>query len=211
MKIADAYPGREDGSYTLLFGNIKLGSLISAVHATAIRMGNELERLVHDRVVLIDANNLQQFIDRTLPEGVYVIPKQVLMTDSRLRFDECPDMICVDTKANTCLVVELKLGDNFDTKKANGEVNALRRYAAKLNMAIPYRVSYAVCMFTALNTQAVIAGFKNRITDREALTGKQFCDLLGISFPDILMELQATQHENVVFLLKKIKEIEAQL
>lgn len=209
MRIAESYPGRKDGSYTLLFGDERLGSLISAVHATAIKTGNELEKLVHDRVKLVDADNLQQFFDRTLPQGIYVVPKHVLMTDRRLRFDGCPDMLCINTKDNTCTVIELKLGDNFDTKKASGEVNSLRKYAKKLDLVVAYRVSYAVCMFNAGDTETVIAGFKGRISEKEALTGRQFCELLGISYDDIVFHLRSEQKENVDFLVNKIKEITA--
>ena len=44
--IADSFPGRKDGSYTLLFNDEDIGSLISAIHASSIKMGNALEDII---------------------------------------------------------------------------------------------------------------------------------------------------------------------
>ena len=56
------------------------------------------------------------------------------MLDRRLKFDQIPDTIIVNVKPNTCKIVEIKLGDNFDTKKAQGEVDHLKKYADKFQI-----------------------------------------------------------------------------
>jgi hypothetical protein len=205
--IQESFPGREDGSYTLLFGDEQIGSLISAVHATAIRMGTELEHLVTELAQTIDNSNLDAFFNKTLKPGVYVIPKKT-MKDKRLRFDQQPDVIVVNVTQNSCKVIEIKLGDQFDTKKSAGEVENLKLYADKLNRATNYRVSYAICMWYAKDKAAVITGFKGTISPAEALTGAEFCQMVGISYKDINARIAQNQKANRDFLFSKVHELQ---
>jgi len=204
--IQESFPGREDGSYTILFGDEKIGSLISAIHATSIRMGSELERLITELANTIDDRNLDAFFNKTLQPGVYVIPKKT-MRDKRLRFDQQPDAIVVNVTQNSCKIIEIKLGDAFDTKKAAGEVENLKRYADKLNRATTYRVSYAICMWYAKDKAAVIYGFKGTISPAEALTGAEFCQMVGIAYNAINDRIAQNQAANRQFLFQKVHEL----
>lgn len=206
--IADSFEhARTDGSYSLLFGDRKLGALMSAVHATSIKMGNELEQLIIERAKVIDEQNINQFFEKTLPDGIWIIPKRVIGIDKRLNFDPKPDMILVITQKNTAKVIEMKLGDNFDTKKAQGEVDVLKRYTEKLDKATTYKVSYAVCMFYAKSKSAVVVGFKNKITEKEALTGREFCEIVSIDFEEINKVISEKQEMNRKFFFMQISEI----
>ena len=205
--IQESYPGREDGSYTLLFGDEQIGSLISAVHATSIRMGTELEHLITELAQTIDSSNLEAFFNKTLLPGVYVLPKKT-MRDKRLRFDQQPDIIVVNVTQNSCKIIEIKLGNQFDTKKSAGEVENLKRYADKLNRATTYRVSYAICMWNAKTKAEVVIGFKNTISPAEALTGAEFCQMVGIAYGAINDRIAQNQAANRLFLFQKVHELQ---
>jgi hypothetical protein len=204
--ISESFPGRRDGNYTIIFGDEDLGSIISAVHATSIKMGNELERLVTAYANVIDRQMLDQFFNKTLKPGIYIIPKST-MSDRRLKFDQKPDVLVVNVEQNTCKIIEIKLGDNFDTKKSQGEVDNLKGYAEKLDKATTYRVSFAICMWFAPDKSAVINGFKGTITANQSLTGAEFCEMVHIDYHNINMQISMHQQANRDFLFSKISEI----
>jgi hypothetical protein len=204
--ISDSYPGRKDGNYSIIFGDEVMGSLISAIHATSIRMGNELEQIITELANVIDTAHIDAFFNKTLKPGVYIIPKKT-MGDRRLKFDQKPDVLVVNVNKNTCKIIEIKLGDNFDTKKSRGEVDNLKRYADKLDKATTYRVSYCICMWYAKDKTAVVHGFKSMITEAEALTGAEFCQMVGINYSDINSRIATHQHINRQFVFDKIISI----
>ena len=207
--IEDSYPGRKDGSYTRIFGSAEIGSLISAIHSTSIAAGNDLETLISYYANLIDDSLIDAFHNHSLPPGKYLITKKVIKNDTTLKFEQEPDCIMVLTKDNECKIVEIKLGDNFDTKKSKGEVTSMRKYAQKANMVLKYKVSYAVCMWFAKDKESVVNGFKREITAKEALTGREFCKLLDIDYDVINSKLDAYQKQNRDFLFSKVAEIQS--
>jgi len=201
--ISESFPGRRDGNYSIIFGDEDIGSLISAVHATSIKMGTELERIIVELAKTIEGDQIDAFFNKTLKPGIYIIPKKTML-DRRLRFDQSPDVLVVNVDKNTCKIIEIKLGDNFDTKKSSGEVNNLKLYADKLNRATTYRVSYAICMWYAKDKQAVVIGFKGTISTLEALTGSDFCAMVGIDYDAINKRIASHQERNREFLFDQI-------
>jgi hypothetical protein len=201
--ISEAYPGRRDGNYSVIFGDNDLGSLISAVHATSIKMGTELEHIIIELAKVIEPAHLDAFFNKTLKPGIYIIPKRT-MQDKRLKFDQVPDLLVVNVDKNTCKIVEIKLGDNFDTKKSQGEVDNLTQYAAKLDRATTYRVSWSVCFWYAKDKAAVVNGFKGTLSESQALTGAEFCRMVGIDYNAINTRIASHQQANRDFLFQHI-------
>jgi hypothetical protein len=205
--IKNSFPGRRDGNYSTIFGDDDIGSLISAVHATSIAMGNDLEHIVIEFANIIDETLIDAFFDKTLKPGIYVIPKRMFSLDKRLKFDQKPDVLVVNVVQNTCKVIEIKLGDNFDTKKSQGEVQNLKAYADKLDKATTYRVSIGVCMWYAKDRSAVVKGFKNAITEREALTGLEFCNMTNMDYEMVNARISMHKQLNREFLFEKVTSI----
>ncbi len=54
-------------------------------------------------------------------------------------------------------------GDNFDTKKSQGEVNDLSTYSNALANKLPYpwRSEIKVCMFNQHDKTKIVSGFKD--------------------------------------------------
>jgi hypothetical protein len=53
----------------------------------------------------------------------------------------------------------------------------------------------------------VVVGFKGSISENEALTGKDFCDLVGINFDDINKRIALDQEANREYLFNSIRII----
>ena len=106
--IKDANPGRKDGGYTRLFGDEIMGSLLSQCQATVISSGTELQTKIKSKIPLVK----YPFIFTGI--GYLDKPKEIKGQ---------PDLILVHNTGDGIIgyVVELKAGDNFDTKKCQGE------------------------------------------------------------------------------------------
>lgn len=210
-KIENSKKGREDGGYTRLFGNKQLGALISQVHAASISAGNELETLVQSNSCVIEEQQLADLFKGNLDEGTFLIPKSILkkrVTDQiGLRDKKIePDFLLLVVSETICYVVELKDGDSFDTKKSEGEVTNLKTYAEALGRKLPYPwiVHWRVCMFNQCDKEAIVRGFKNRIERAQAMTGEEFCCLLGISYDALTRKRVADQEPNLTYFVHQL-------
>ncbi len=108
------------GGYERLFSNRALGKLISRVHSACITAGNELEKLIMERVNKI--GNLDDFLSHEImPEGIFVASKKGVKKCQS--FDHSatgePDFLVFKrrNKNQQCYVIELKDGHVFDTKR----------------------------------------------------------------------------------------------
>ena len=127
-KIANA-KWRKDGNswYMRVIGSDKLGQLLSRVQSTVISNGTELERLIVERSNLIE--NIDIFIERAtiwnIQNGTFLCLKKVFKKSEKyssiVKGIEPDMLIFIVQNERICKVIELKDGDNFDTKKAQWE------------------------------------------------------------------------------------------
>ena len=98
--------------YERLFGNRQLGMLMSKVQSAVISTGNELEGIL--------ANEIKD------TKGISI---QKINKENRVfkRIKDGHDIIidCVVEKEGKFMLIEIKDGDTFDTKKVAGEVASL--------------------------------------------------------------------------------------
>ena len=197
-------------AYERLFGIDELGALMSRVHSAVISSGTELERMVLARVEKIE--NLDEFLKmEIMPDGVFVAPKKQIKKSVSLEFPEAePDFLIFKRRQGqqNCHVVELKDGHVFDTKKARAERRAIHAFIEQNAHRIQYRVSCHFCCFNQPDRNAIVAGFKRKITKDEAMTGREFCDLLEIDYDEIVRSRQDEQPANVEFFLQELAKID---
>lgn len=209
-KIANAKIKTTSGGYLRVFNNNELGSLVSRVQSTVISNGNELEKLILERTTNID--NLNDFIDNTTKgitaDGVYVCTKKILKK-SRYAIDNIePDLLVfLVQQARICKVIELKDGDNFDTKKAKGEKENLEKFATEFGAKIPFVAEYYVCAFNQENKEQIVAGFKHEFTLEHVMTGKELCKLLNISYDEIIEIRKQDGEENFIYFIEQLLNI----
>lgn len=211
-QIKDSKPGRRDGSYTRIFDDSDIGAMLSQVHATSIRAGTELEKLIQkhakDNEILIP--DLDAFLKLANNfEGVFLADKKVIRKAQTISASAQPDYLVFDQRQGKrrCYVVELKDGDVFDTKKTDGEIDALNNFMQVAARRIEYSLEIRVCSFNQQDKGAIANGFKNRIDVSEVWTGSEFCEMLGIDYHAILSERREHAASNREWLVSSMMHI----
>lgn len=64
-----------------------------------------------------------------------------------------------------------------------------------------------ICGFNADSREEIQIGFKGKISIEEAMTGKEFCDLLGIDYDNILAIRAADRESNYDVFLEELLAI----
>jgi len=211
MALIETRKGRADGGYTRLFGDAELGRLFSRVQSAVIASGSELERFVIESADTLD--DLDAFLDLDIvPEGVFVVPKRALKKSTRLDYaDVEPDFVVFERrgKRHHCYLIELKDGDTFDTKKAAGERASLHRFMNSISPYVQFSTSVHFCCFHRETRAEVVEGFKHKIKDSEALTGREFCDILRIDYDKLIERRREHQRRNFEDFVDSLSEIPA--
>ena len=208
-KIRDATPKNTSGGYNRLFNNAELGFLISKLQSTVISAGSELERLIKERVNTI--KDLDEFLQmEIMPDGVFLATKKEIKKSVKLNSSGSePDFIIFRRKKDHqhCHIVELKDGHVFDTKKVDGEREALHGFEQRNSKRLPYTVSTHFCAFNQTDKQVIWDGFKRRINFDEAMTGKEFCELLEIDYQEIVSVRLQDSHDNIHYFINELLKI----
>lgn len=212
MLIESKFPGRSDGGYTRLFDNENIGSLLSAVHATVISSGNNLQTIIENHCQNLTNIDFESFVSGSLYNGKYLFTSHLIKTKLKKHI-ECvhePDFVFVVIYDKNCYIIELKDGDTFDTKKSAGEVKHMREFAECFSAKFTdYNVFIRYCMFNQDNKKMIVDGLKKNITTEEAMTGKELCDLLGISYTNILQQRKKFAPNNIDFFVRELLKINA--
>lgn len=196
--------------YARLFGNEQLGCLISKIHATSIANGNELEKTINELIKQDSRiiSNFDEFIAKDImPDDIYLIPKKVLKKSELIDYSEQePDFVVLKSEKNKrhCYIIELKDGDNFDTKKSSSEKLSLKKFESYISTKIQYTTSIHVCCFNQSDKSKIVAGFKNKITINEAMTGEEFCKLLKINYLNIIDSRKNDQIDNLEYFIEEL-------
>jgi len=210
--LRDANPKNASGGYERLFGNAELGQLASRMHSTVISAGGELERMI--KALVPEIPDLDAFLQRDppMPEGVFLVSKTQLKKSTKLASAGAePDFMIFRHREGrqACHVVELKDGHMFDTKKASGEQEAMSEFVKQNSPHIPYRVQCHFCAFNQESKTAIWEGFKKKIKLEEAMTGREFCELLEIDYDEIVAKRQADGPTNLDYFLSELVKIPA--
>ena len=209
-RLRDARPKNTSGSYERIFGNAELGVLASKIQSAVISSGSELEAMIVAATPNI--RDLDAFLEQEImQEGVLLAGKTQIKRSNMLNFAGSePDFMVFKRRGGvqTCHIVELKDGHVFDTKKASAERQAMHRFIEHNAQHIQYRFRAHFCAFNQDDRQAIWDGFKRRIAFDEAMTGREFCDLLEIEYDAIVEARRADGPDNVEFLLSELLKIE---
>lgn len=210
MLIKESFPGRKDGGYTRLFNNEEIGSLLSAIQASVIRSGNNLQNIIEIHSQHLTDIDFETFVFGNLLNGKYLFTSNLIKNKLKVHI-KCshePDFVYVVICDKDCYIIEIKDGDTFDTKKSAGEVKHMREFAECFsNTFIDYNVKIRYCMFNQDNKKSIVDGLKKNITVEEAMTGKELCDLLGISYSSIIEQRKKSAPENIDFFVSKLLDI----
>ena len=189
-RIEDANPKKSSGGYRRLVGDNKVADVLQKAHSTVIANGNELEKIVTDMAQEISDLDafLQQEKSGQLNPGIYLCSKKVIKKSSFAHQGKIePDFLIFSLNGSkTYIVLELKDGDIFDTKKAQGEKDNLVAYTNFLGARIQFSVDYKICCFNQDKKEEIVRGFKKKFTQNEVLTGKELAKILNIDYAQII-------------------------
>lgn len=183
--------------YERLFGNRALGMLISKVQSAVISTGNELESILASEIknnkgISIQNINKESRIFKGIKNGHDII------------------IDCVIEKEGKIMLIEIKDGDTFDTKKVAGEVESLllaKAHLIKTNKLKESDVSIFYCSFNAISHEQIEKGAKSLLPQNSAMTGTEFCKLVGLDFDKIVQNRQKDQDENLNYFIEELKKI----
>ncbi len=204
-------PNQSPSGYTRLFGISTLGNLISKIQATSITAGTELEKLIWERVNQI--KDLDKFIAETLHktdmgDKIWVAIKKQIKQSKTINSKYEPDFIAFDLRSRMCYIIEVKDGDQFDTKKAGGEHNTLHNFTNDISHDLPFSTRIFMCCFNARNIEEIFHGLKGKFSRDELMTGKDLCLLLGIDYNEIIKVRTSDQQSNLVYFINNLLSID---
>ena len=209
-KIKDANPKSSSGGYDRLVKNKQLATIFKKAQSTVISNGTELEKIISEQSKII--NNLEEFINNVksnlITNGTYLCTKRIIKS-SKYKMDKHePDFIIfVVEKDKTCNVIELKDGDSFDTKKSTSEFESLKAFTNHIAPQIPFIVKFYICCFNQSDKTKIIDGFKKRFTEDQVMTGKEFCNLLGINYDFIINAREKDAFDNFNYIVEELSKI----
>ncbi|MDE2821252.1 MAG: hypothetical protein OXI40_16085 [Chloroflexota bacterium] len=200
------------GAYARCFGDADLSRLLSRIQSLIIRNGNELEKLVTNLVSDNLINDVDVFLSAQIMDiGVRVATKKAVKKSTSLKGDGIePDFIVFDRKRHSqdCYVIELKDGHEFDTKSSEKERQNLVDFLATNEATLHYYNCHGkICGFNASTREEIRTGFKRKISVDEAMTGREFCALLGVDYDRILAIRAADRQANYDAFLKELLRI----
>jgi hypothetical protein len=202
--------GRVDANsgYTRLFGDQQLGQLVSRVHATVIRTGNELERIIEIETPAELKTTLEHILnqDELFKSDLQVVYR-CKMPGISGGFGGTIDLAVFDHAKQKVIIIELKDGDTFDTKKASGELVSMIKFADWITERTGYDAEYYFCSFNQDDKEAIVKGAKNRFDIRHAMTGRELCVILGIDYDELCEKRKSQQSENMDYFLGELIKI----
>lgn len=209
-KICNAKVNTSSGGYNRVFDNNELGRLMAKVQSTVISNGNELEKIILSKTQNI--TDLDTYIEKVtngeVPNGTYVCTKRILKKSSYKLDGNEPDLlIFLVQQKRVCKIIELKDGDSFDTKKASGEQEHLERFNLHIGAKIPFVSDYFVCCFNQTSKEEIVKGFKNAFDINHVMTGIELCEILGISYDEIIEERKKDARDNIEYFYQELMAI----
>lgn len=190
----------EAGAYYRCFGDAQLASIFSMVAGLVSMNGNELEKLIPSFAKHLLIDDLDEFLqDQIMDIGVRLVEKKVIKASNSLEGHGIePDFIVFKREGSSqfCYIIELKDGHVFDTKSSAKESQNLRTFLSKNADALHYYNSYCkIVGFNAQTHEEIVIGFKQKIALDQAMTGSEFCELLGINY-DLIRDVRAQDREH---------------
>lgn len=221
-KIRDAKVKTKSGGYKRLFNYEDLGLLLSKCQSACITNGNQLEKIIFkDNIENI--GGLDKFIDEInnnpdkFSNKVFVATKKsikksqykIKYIDSTGRWrEDQPDGLIFAIDSKTCSIIELKDGDNFDTKKSAGEFLMLQTAKNILGPKIPFKTEFYMCSFNNNDKKSIKKGFKNQFDINNIMTGKELCQILNLNYEEIINQRNNDAEDNIDYFIDELLKID---
>lgn len=203
-KIRETQPKTTSYGYIRIL-NKELGDIITRIHSTSIKSGNELEKYISD-MAPNKISNLDDFIKKRdiIKEGIYFCSKKTFKISKYNIMHREPDFIIFQMNNGKLkgFVIELKDGDNFDTKKSEGE-KTIETLTISLQKKMKIHIDFYICCFNQNDKKKIRNGLKGQFELSNIITGNELCEMLKIERCKIDEIREKDAKDNCQWLVKK--------
>ncbi len=202
----------KEGSYYRCFGDVQIASLLSRIQGLIIKNGHELENLILSYGASLLIHDLDAHLEhQIMAPGVRLAEKKVIKRSNLIEGHGIePDFIIFQRVRSSqfCFIIELKDGYEYDTKASSKEHQNLHTFLSRNAMALQSYQSFCkIVGFNAPSREDIVEGFKRKFPPEQAMTGAEFCELLGIDYEEI-RSLRALDREfNIEYLINEFSLI----
>lgn len=204
MALLSSAKGRKDpenSGYFRIFAEdendqeaLALAKIISKIHATGIKNGNLLDSQIIPSSNF-NPNNPKK--GEVTGQGHFW---QVVFGKKKLDYVTVTD--------NEIHVYEIKDGDNFDTKKSQGEYAALRTAKAHFAAKEPSKKVYIHVVCWNAKRRDKISFKVCNLPAKVLMTGRDFCERYGLDFAAIAASRRNTAAANKAWLRKALEVLD---
>lgn len=223
-RIRDAKGKGSTNSYSRLFNNDEVGTLITKIHSTSISQGTELEKIIKEMTIpnlfIDDFLGKCNRRDSCVSNGVYAyyykdcirskfleeLEKSISATKTKHNY---PDFLIfeINDECQQCWLCELKVGHTFDTKKSRSEFESLNLTACELGRILQMRIDFFICCFFAESREEIEKGLKSEFLLENIRTGAELCELLNISLSEVKNKLNADCEDNYKYFVTELASV----
>lgn len=189
---------------------ISLAELCTKIHACVISKGNELDGYYLTNEEFNPNNVIIKMSSSSglLSNGHY--SKFVVEKGDFLGIPKGQKSIEIDylvISEDAIEIYEIKDGDNFDTKKSQGEIDSLTAAKQYFEEIFPEKhVSYKIVFWNAQDVKSI--SFKvNNLSPETLITGEMFCEKIGCNFTKINQHRKQHSKDNKEWFFEQIHTI----
>ncbi len=199
--------------YYNVFGVKELAELCRKIQSTTIRNGNELQDIILSEVTVqklskkIDLDSLIKLINSgsTFYIANYRISKSQLESKGiKLSGKKNIDIDAIFCKDKILYIIEYKQGDNLDTKKSQSEVESLSK-VSEFFKSLEIETCPKLVMWVCDDVKN--SSIKTTENKEFLITGKEACDIIGLSFESIENIRKSDQEDNINFIFEEVDRI----
>lgn len=210
VKLQDS-KGKIGEGYARIFGNARMAVLLSKLQSAIIRSGFELETMLEAAVPAEMITTLDELgaitQHETVKPSIQVVFKPARPDPDNVQHSIQADVLVVNNAQRLFMLVEIKDGYVFDTKKADGELASLRSITSWLAQEYPYRAQYYFCAFNQEDKEEIVRGAKNRFPLDHVLTGRELCTIIGVDYDALCKQRELDQRNNRYYFLTELLAI----
>ena len=204
----------KEGAYYRCFGNIEIADLLSRIAGLVSKNGNELENLILSYGQSLLIHDLDAHLEQSMmAPGVRLVEKKVIKESKQIEGHTIePDFMIFQRVRNNqfCFIIELKDGHNFDTVSSRGEHQKLSNFLTINAGALHgYNSFCKIVGFNAQSREEIVEGFKRKFPPEQAMTGAEFCELLGIDYEEIRSLRAIDCDHNLELFVEEVSQIPA--
>lgn len=189
---------------------LELARLLSESQAKVISNGNMLDSQILPNPEF-NPNNVKSHLKSTHLDKSNSIGHyshfNIMQSDCNSITKKCIQLDYVVIDKDTVCIYEIKDGDNFDTKKSEGEVESLIKAKEYFSSLFPNkRVTSHVVLWNAKDISKTSFKVKN-IPDDFIVLGRDFCRRYNIHWDAIAKHRMSLAEENKKDLIKRFQEV----